>query len=158
MAKAAPAPETAPEAPAPLVVIPDLPEPKVAAVIEDAPPPKAEVPLHERPLHELTPEQQIEAFTQKVYAQRAEAQKEPPPPPPLTERQRAQIEAEKEAGRRALEKHAANLAAQRANAVQVSDAEKKAQGTSTPVFTPSDYVPNMNQGRTAGNSSRTQNL
>lgn len=67
----------------------------------------------------------------------------PPPPPPgppaaMTERQRNQIELEMEAGRRSVAKHAA----QQANRPQPKP--DKSEGTTTPVFRPEDYVPNLN--------------
>lgn len=133
------------------------------SIIDAGPPPNApevtatvtpEVPLYERPLHELTPEQQVEAFVQQVYHQRAEAAKEPPPPPPLTLRQRANIEAEQSRGKAALEKHASNLEAQRSIKVE----REPEQSTNTPVFRPEDYVPNMSQGQKSSASARAQNI
>lgn len=126
--------------------------------VEDAGPPPEAAPetAPQKSFEDMTPEEQRAEFVRKVMAQRAEDEKEPPPPPPLTERQRSQLEAEMARGKEALKKHEENLAAQRA--AQAAAPRDPAEGTTTPVFRPEDYVPNMKQGKAASASARTSNL
>lgn len=120
--------------------------------VEDAPAPVEQ----EKSYDQMSAEEQRATFVRKVMAERAEAalRDVPSPPTPLTERQRAQIEAEMEAGRNALAKHRAALEAQQGKPVE----RDPTAGTSTPVFRPEDYVPNLNQGKTASGSARVKNL
>lgn len=70
---------------------------------------------------------------------------EPHKPQPVAPRIMAQTEAEMAAGR-AMNEHHAKLQALRP-VVQKSDAEKAAEGNSTPVFRPDDYAPDFNHGK-----------
>jgi hypothetical protein len=65
----------------------------------------------------------------------AEAKKNAYKPPPMTDRQRSALEEEQAAGRRARERHEAELAARPAPAKEPWD------GTNTPVHRPGDVVP-----------------
>lgn len=83
-------------------------------------------------------EQQKREFFEKVMAARQkDAPKDPAPPPPIPDRIRAQIEAEKAAGRKAVAHHE-SLAVKRVPPPPVkSDA----------VFRPADYVPDQRKGQ-----------
>lgn len=120
--------------------------------VEDAPAPVEQ----EKPYEQMSAEEQRAAFVRKVMAQRAEDDLKdiPAKPPALTERQRKQIDAEMQAGRDALAKHAAAREAQAAKPVEPDPAE----GGSTSVFRPEDYVPNMKQGAGVSASARQKNL
>lgn len=124
--------------------------PKATLVaIEDAGPPP------EPAWDKMSAEEQRAAFVQKVMAQRAEEEKQAEasrPRPVLTERQRAQIEAEMAQGAKVSARHAAQ------QAVRPTPAPDKSEGYNTPVFRPEDFVPSMDQGKTASASVRTKNL
>lgn len=123
--------------------------PKATLVsIEDAGPPP------ERDWNQMSAEEQRAAFVEKVMAQRAADAKaeEPPPRPGLTERQRAQIEAEMKHGAEVAARNAAKMA------VRPPPERHPAEGYTVPVFRPEDYVPNMNQGQTASVSVKSKNL
>jgi|SRR5215475_2781566 len=76
-------------------------------------------------------------------------QPEVPPVPMYTARQRAELEAEQAAGRRALERHAENTRIAQASRAQVSAEEKareeeaarKRDGYTTPVYTDGNFIP-----------------
>lgn len=87
-------------------------------------------------------QRKIREFMQKVVEARTAREKaeQPVPPPPLTESQRAQITAEQEAGRRAVARH------KEQQALRPPPVREKTDGSSNPVFRPSDYVPNMDKG------------
>ncbi len=65
-------------------------------------------------------------------------------PPPMSDKMRERINEELEAGRRAQAKAQAQLDSR--PKPDISEAEAKAQGTSTPVFRPNNMVPDARRG------------
>jgi hypothetical protein len=72
----------------------------------------------------------------REHAEKAKAAKEAYKPPPLTDRQRAALEEEQAAGRKARERHEAELASR-----PPPPAKEKWDGSNTPVMRPGDVVP-----------------
>lgn len=110
--------------------------------IPDAPPPSDEpvvlAEAEEEPLVSVAARGR-EYLMQKMR-EHAEKPKPVYVPPPITEKMQANINAEMEAGRRAVAKHAEQQALR---PVPVKD---KSEGTSTPVFRPGSSVPDPKGG------------
>jgi hypothetical protein len=90
----------------------------------------------------VSSEETIESLHERIRKMRAEAQPGPevPPVPQYTARQRAELEAEQEAGRKALAKHQAEFERTREIRERYLAEEKNRKGVvearTTPVFTP----------------------
>ncbi len=80
-------------------------------------------------------------FIAEVVKRRIQRDEPPPPPQPATNRQLERTRLEIEAGQRRV---AANEAQAKLRPQPVREAS---DGTTTPVFRPQDYVPNMDQGK-----------
>ncbi len=136
--------EATPE-PAPLINFEDpIAEADQVAVVADNPQAQAISEKHLAELHAAASrENAARDFTNNVLAARAKANEPPPPPAPVPPQIQAQTNAEMEAGRQAVAKHAAQMA--KYPRPPVEDETR-----ATPVFRPSDYVPDpkKNQGQT----------
>lgn len=88
-------------------------------------------------------QKKVREFMQKVVEARTAREKaeQPVPPPPMTDRQKATIAEEQEAGRRALARHAES------QKLRPPPVREKSDGSSNPVFRPGDYVPSMDKGQ-----------
>lgn len=88
-------------------------------------------------------QKKVREFMQKVVEARTAREKaeQPVPPPPMTDRQKAAIAEEQEAGRRALARHAES------QKLRPPPVREKSDGSSNPVFRPGDYVPSMDKGQ-----------
>ncbi len=80
-------------------------------------------------------------FIAEVVKRRIQRDEPPPPPQPATNRQLERTRLEIEAGQRRVAANEAQAKLRPQPVREVSD------GTTTPVFRPQDYVPNMDQGK-----------
>lgn len=124
-----------PEVAAEVVALPpselEAPPPVARVVIEEAPAKNEEV-LFEDGDNKVTSRDGLIELLSKNQAP-VEAYK----PPPMTDRQKAQLQLEQEAGAARVRAHAEQM--KHRPPVVISEAEKKAQGSNVPVFRPGDF-------------------